>query len=163
MEKPKLKIKLEPIDQLIEIIAFIGLCLLILLPAIYFKELPNEIPTHFGPNGEADSYGRKGMIWILPIVGFFSYLMMYWINKYPHTFNYPQKITKENALNQYRIATKMIRTLNAITSCVFAYLTYSSIQIALGNQKGLGVYFMLLFLVILFGPIIYYLFKATKK
>ncbi len=163
MNQPKIKLQLEPIDQLVELLAFIGLCLLLILPVIYYSELPNEIPIHFGANGKADGYSGKGMIWFLPVVGMLIYMLMFWINKYPHTFNYPQKITEENAPKQYRIVTRVIRISNAITCCFFAYLTYSIIQVALGNQHGLGTYSMIVFLIVLFVPIIYYLYQATRK
>ena len=161
--QPKIKIELEPIDKLIGLIALIGAILLIAIPLIYYTELPNEIPIHFGPDGNADDYSQKGMIWSLPIIGIITYIGMYWLNKYPHIFNYPQKITEENAPKQYRIATKLIRTLNAIITCLFAYITYAIIQTALGNQNGLGSYFLPVLMIILFVPIIYYLFKRSTK
>lgn len=158
-----MEIQIKSIDKLIELIALIGVILLILLPVIYYNELPNEIPTHFGPDGNADAFSQKRMIWVLPIIGIIIYIGMYWLNKYPHIFNYPQKITEENASKQYQIATRAIRTLNAIISWLLAYLTYASIQTALGNQNGLSPYFAPIFMVILFASIAYFLFVSVKK
>ena len=46
---------------------------------------------------------------------------MFWLNKYPHLFNYPQQITKENAERLYTVGTGMIRTINALITWIFVY------------------------------------------
>lgn len=163
MDRPRLKIQLEPIDSLIEVIGIIGLILLIGLPIIYFSELPETIPRHFGFNGQPDGFSGKGIIWTLPIVGVVMYVGMFWLNKYPHIFNYPQQITEDNAERLYKMATRMMRTLNALIACIFAYITHSTIQTALGNQNGLGTLFTPVFMVLIFGTVGYFLFKSVKK
>lgn len=162
MKQPKINIQLEPIDKIIELTAISGLVILFVLPIIYYSGLPERIPIHFGINGKPDSFSGKGMLWLLPILGLLIYAGMSWLNKYPHTFNYPQKITIANAKKQYQNATRLMRVITAITTCSFAYLTYSIIQIALGNQKGLGLYFLVLFLLLLFGSMGYFLKKAKS-
>jgi len=99
MDRPKLKIELESIDKVIEVIGIIGLILLIGLPIIYFSELPETIPRHFGFNGQPDGFSGRGIIWTLPIIGVIMYVGMFWLNKYPHTFNYPQQISNKNDEN----------------------------------------------------------------
>lgn len=163
MERPIIKIKKTSIDIVTEIIGVLGLILLIGLPLYYFDKLPETIPRHYGANGEPDGYSGKRMIWTLPIIGITMYLGMFWLNKYPHLFNYPQQVTKENAEILYTVGTKMIRTLNAIITCVFAYITYSTIQTAVGNQNGLGVWFIPVFLILIFGLTAYFIYKSRIK
>ena len=50
MEKIKIEIQRERIDNIIEVIGVLGLILLIILPIIYFNELPEKMPRHFGYN-----------------------------------------------------------------------------------------------------------------
>jgi len=163
MTRPRINIKLEPIDRIIELIGIVGLLILIGLPIIYFNELPDTMPIHFGLNGQADAWSDKGTVWMLPIIGIVMYLGMFLLNKFPHIFNYPQKITKDNAEKLYRTATRMVRTLNALIACLFAYITYSTIQTALGNQNGLGDLFMPIFMILIFGTTAYFLYKSIKK
>lgn len=120
MARPRINIELKPVDIITELIAILGLVLLIGLPMYFFDELPDSIPRHYGANGEPDGFSEKGIIWTLPIIGVLMYVGMFWLNKYPHIFNYPQEVTKENAKRIYTIGTRMIRTLNAIITCVFA-------------------------------------------
>ncbi|MGB5507291.1 MAG: hypothetical protein WBM95_00145, partial [Robiginitalea sp.] len=105
----------------------------------------------------------KGIIWTLPIIGFTMFIGLYWLNKYPHIFNYPQKVTKENAKRLYTTGTRMIRTLNALITCLFAYITYSTIQVALGNQSGLGTWFLPIFMISTLGTTAYFLYRSMKK
>ncbi len=90
-------------------------------------------------------------------------LGMFCLNKYPHIFNYTQKVTKENAERLYKTATKMIRILNVLIVYTFVYITYSIIQTALGNQNGLGALFTPIFLVLMFGIMGFFTFKSLKK
>ena len=163
MERPKIKIKQTPVDIMTEIIGIIGLILLIGLPLYYFDKLPETIPRHFGANGEPDGFSGKGIIWTLPIIGVIMYVGMFWLIKYPHIFNYPQQVTKANAERLYTIGTRMIRTLNSIITCIFSYITYSTIETALGNQNGLGTWFTPVFIILMFGLTGYFLYQSMSK
>ncbi len=161
--RPKLKIDLEPIDFLLESIGIIGLLLLIGLPIYYYGDLPATLPSHFNAKGEPDAFSGKGVIWPLSIIGTIMYVGMAVLNRFPHTFNYPVEITRENAERQYKNATRMIRMLNTIIVCVFAYIIYGTIQVALAQQEGLGGYFLPVMLVAVSGTIGYFLYRSTKN
>ena len=163
MEKPVIKLEWSAWDKVLEGLGLLALIFLIVLPFHFYPELPERIPQHFDASGQVTTYGKKGMLWLMPIMGLITYASLFFLNKVPHIFNYPVAITTENAERHYRMATKMMRSLNLIIVCTFLYSTYSSIQIALGNQEGLGKDFMPLFLIALFGTIVVYLIKAFKK
>ncbi len=162
MAKPKIKVPLDPTDKFIEMVGLVAILILIGLPFFYFDKLPESIPQHFGLNGKPDHFGDKGLLWGMPMIGASLYAMLSVFNKYPHIFSYPKKITEENAFSLYRIATKMLRLLNTSVACFFAYSTYTVIQTALGNQKEIGSYSILFFMTLIFGPIIYYMYKLIR-
>jgi uncharacterized membrane protein len=162
MLKVNIKKEKNLVDILTIIIGVLGLIVLIGLPLFYFDNLPERIPIHFGINGQPDGFGDKGMIWLLPIIGVAMYFGFFWLNKFPHLFNYSQQISEENAERLYTINTRMIRTLNAIISCIFAYINYSIIQSALGKQNGLGAWFFPVFILLILGTIGYFLYKTQK-
>lgn len=162
-QRPKIKLELEPFDRIMEILGFIGLALLIVVPMYYFDQLPDQIPKHYGANGEPDGFGSKNILWALPIMGIVMFIGLFWINKYPHTFNYTQKVTESNAKILYQNTTRMIRLLNVIITWAFSYITYATIQITLGNQNGLGSTFTPIFLILIFGVVVYYFYKMKGK
>lgn len=163
MKRPKIKIQLETIDKVIEVIGILGLIVLIALPLIYFNELPETIPEHFGADGMPNGFSEKGVIWTLPIIGIITYLVMLWLNKYPHFFNYPKKVTEDNAARLYKMAMRMIRVLKAFIVYTFAYITYATVQIAFENQDGLGTLFPIIFIVFLLVIIGFFLYESMKK
>ena len=163
MKRPRIDIQPDFNDRIIELIGLIGLLILIGLPTYYYGKLPEEIPTHYGVSGQPDDFNSKGFIWLMPIIAVPMYFILLCLNRYPHIFNYPQEVTEDNAEHLYTIATKMIRSINTVISCVFAYLTYSTIQTALGKQDGLGTYFIPIFMIILFSIIGYSTYYSTKK
>ncbi|MEO0340551.1 MAG: DUF1648 domain-containing protein, partial [Bacteroidota bacterium] len=162
-ERPKLTIDWQPIDWLIETIGAIALVLMILLPILYLGILPDEVPRHFNAAGEADAMGSKNTIFLLSGIGFLMYISLWYLNKFPHTFNFPTKITKENAYIQYQNATRMMRTVNTFIAISFAYITYMIIQNGLGNANGLGRYFTPIFLGLTFLIVFLGIYNAAKK
>ena len=157
------EIKLDWFDKIIEGTGILGVLLLMGLPIIYYEDLPDVIPKHYGLNGLPDGFGGKKTIWLLPATGLIIYIVITELIKYPHTFNYPKKITEDNAKQVYRITTKMLRFLKASIVCTFSYITYMTIQIALGKQDGLGNYFTLLFTAIIFLSTGYFITRIIKK
>ena len=162
MNNPKIKIEPSIIDNIIESVGILGLLLLICLPIYFYNVLPDSIPTHFNGNGEVDDYSNKSTLWLLPIIGVVNYIGLFWLNKFPHIFNYLVKITEENAQIQYRIATKMIRSINVIVTWLFTYITYTMIQVGIGNQIGMNSKFVFFFIAIMTTLIGYFLFKSIK-
>ncbi|MFP2996114.1 DUF1648 domain-containing protein [Spongiivirga sp. MCCC 1A20706] len=163
MNRPKIELEKDTLDLFVEATGVVLLLALIVLPIVFYSQLPEKIPTHFGADGTADNYGSKDSIWFLPVIGTILFVGMFILNKHPHIFNYPTRITVDNAKRQYKNATKLIRFLNTTVVLVFTYITFSTINIALGKQEGLGTYFLLAFLALVFVPVVYHLFKAFPK
>ena len=156
MQNPKLKIKLDTYDKVLEILGAAALMLIIMLPFNYFGQLPEVIPSHFNAMGMADSYSSKAVIFVLPSIGFILYMALHTLNRYPHIFNYPKTITTENIAQQYRAATKLIRLINTIIILAFTFITYATILTALDLQSGIPSIFQYIFLGSLLGSFVLY-------
>ena len=127
------------------------------------KNLPERIPTHFNIAGEPDGYGSKSTLWILPVTAVIMYIGMTILELFPHIYNYPVEITPENAVRQYRIATRLIRILKTIIAILFSFLSYQTIKTALGITGGLGKVFLPVSLLITFGVIIIYVVGSLNN
>ena len=161
-KRPRLRLPLTTVDKLVE---FIGLLLLIatwILSVMSFSELPETIPIHYNSAGEADSFGEKTYIFTLPIIATVLYIGMSILNKHPHVFNYPTKITEKNALAQYTTATRIIRLLKLIIILVFGFILFKTIQNATGHTDGLGTWFLPVTIGLFSIPVIYPIFKAMR-
>ncbi len=159
MNRPKIKIALDLFDKLVEGIGILALLFLIGIPVVYYGDLPAAIPGHYGFGGTPDEYIDPATIWVLPVLGLVLYIGMGVLSRYPHILNYPIEITAENAERVYQLAVKMIRVINMEIICMFSYITYSTIQTALGRQSGIGKYIIMTFVVLIFGTIVYFMIR----
>lgn len=163
MTRPKIKIAMDRMDVMMEALGVVAVLLLLTYPGYHYGDLPDIIPTHFNRSGAPDAFSAKRSIWALPVIGLSTYFSMLILTRFPHKFNFPKKITKENAERQYRLAVKMMRTINLVVIIVFCYLTYQTVEISLGNAQGLGNGFTITFLIGIFTPIVAYVVLAFKK
>lgn len=164
MEKrPRIQIKLTTIDYLFEIIGLIGIACLIILPIYFYNDLPDQIPTHFNALGKVDSYGNHGFIWLLPAIGLFLYIGLTVLNKFPFAFNYPTKVTNDNAERLYIIGTRTVRLLKIIVVLLFVFLNFKTIEIALNKSTEIGKLYLPIFLSVLTILIGIMIYKMTKK
>ncbi|MEO0734489.1 MAG: DUF1648 domain-containing protein [Bacteroidota bacterium] len=131
------------------------------LVSFYYGELPDRIPIHFGITGQADGFGSKVILWILPVINLGLFYLMGWTTKasFKH-FNYPVAITEENAARQHAIALEMVAVLRTVCCLLIAYLVYAIIRAAQTGNGSLGALAMSFFIVGIFGPIAYYMWKA---
>ena len=162
-ERPKLQIPLQPVDYILEVLAFLGLIFLFGSSAFYYSQLPEQIPTHFGPNGAPDGFGSKTTLWLLPVIGLLIYSFMTVINRRPEGFNYLVKITPENAERQYTMATRMLRRLKTFVVLLFAYLVWRTIGIANEEAHGLGWWLLPVVLGATMGTTFFYIFRSTAR
>ena len=136
MKGPKRIIKPQPVDLLIELLGLASLLMLLILPFLYMNRLPDEVPVHYDISGQADKYGTKGSIWILPLVGLLFFAGFSVLNRFPHVFNYPVRVSEENAERLYRIGTRTIRILKTLLVTMFLYINANTIYTAMGNSQG---------------------------
>lgn len=163
MSRPIINVPKEPLDWFLEGVAWIAVLAMFAYPFYHYGSLPDKIPTHFGPNGQPDAYGAKRSIWALPIISLITFLIFIVLNRKPHIFNYPTKITEENALTQYQAATRLMRLLNTVITGFMAYITYGMVQTALGNKSGLDTNAVWIFMAAIFGITGYYIWDSQKK
>jgi len=159
-ERPRIKLELTTTDKTFELIGWLLIIAIWSLTIINYSNLPNIIPTHFNGAGQADGFGEKRMIFILPLIATVLFIGMTVLNKFPHAFSFPTNITKENAITQYTNATRMIRYLKLIIVVIFGLISFKTIQHANGQTEGLGVWFLPLILGLTFLPTMYFLAKS---
>ncbi|TXD76521.1 DUF1648 domain-containing protein [Algoriphagus ratkowskyi] len=165
-ERPQLKLKLGPADIMLEMLGSLAILALWGLVISHYSSLPDSIPVHFNAEGLPDRFGGKANLFLVPIMSTFTFFGLTFLNRFPEIFNYPVEITGVSALVQYRNMTRMIRYLKMILVVIFGFIVFKNIQVAYGNQEGLGDWFLPIALAFLFLPLIYFIsnsFRINKK
>lgn len=157
--RPKITLTKTNTQRFIEIAIFVCVAFCFLYPALYYSSLPDQVPMHFNYKGEVDRYGSKDSVWGLAIIGALTAFGLYKLSQHPHIFNYPVKITKDNAEKFYKDSVKMLSYVNLLIAILFATICYQVVNIALNNDNQFGqwseylIYFILGLLTI--GPLVW--------
>lgn len=161
--RPKIHIPLAQLDIILEIIAVSLLLFVWIYPAMYYTQLPETIPTHFNAKGEADDWGSKVFIWLIPMITTFTYALIIVLNRFPHLHNYMVNITEENAFKNYQLSTRILRIANLFVLIIMAFAITEMVNKALGGTLNLiGIPFLIATLVLpVIGIII--AFRYQKK
>ncbi|MBF0693499.1 MAG: DUF1648 domain-containing protein [Flavobacterium sp.] len=160
--RPRIQIKLSTSDKILETIGILLLICYGVGVALSYPLLPDTIPIHYNASGEIDGYGAKESIFGLLIVGILLYIGLSVLTKYPHHFNYPIDITPQNAEKQYTAAIRMVRILKVSIVIIFALIECQTVLSAIGHENTFGKFFMPLVILLMFGPLIYYMIKSSK-
>ena len=161
--RPKIKLQLSPLDKLVELVGRCIIALLWILTLFAFFKMPDTVPTHFNALGQADGYGNKGTIFILPVIATNLFIVLTLLNRYPHILNYSTKITEANAVQQYTIATRMLRFLKLAVVIIFTAIVSGTFLTSVHKTHGLGSWFLPIFEVIIFAPTIYAIIASLNK
>ena len=121
-KRPQIKLQLNQTDKILEIVGWVSVVGIWALTLTNYSILPEIIPIHFNGAGKADGFGNKTHIFVLPIISTLLFIGLTILNKHPHIFNYPSQITKENAVDQYTNATRMIRVLKLVIVVLFGLI-----------------------------------------
>lgn len=161
-KRPRIKIEPTEGDILFERMSWFLLIILWVIAIFCFINLPATMPIHFNSAGQPDNYGSRTTIFLLPAVGTILFGGITLLNKFPFLFNYPVKITSDNALRQYTIAIRMMRYLKFILLIIFSYIEVMMYLTATGNSTGLSFWFLPVMLALIFIPLIYFVVKLIK-
>lgn len=161
--RPRLKLRLSSHDHVVEFLGLSFMIILIAIPIFYYNQLPERIPTHFNTAGEPDGYGGKTSLFLLPAIGFLMYILLTVLAAFPHIYNFPVKITTENAEVQYRLATRLLRVLKTVILILFSFISWMTVRAAAGSVLGLGKMFLPVFFILIFGVVIIYLVQSMNN
>jgi uncharacterized membrane protein len=154
----------SPIDKFLDILTWVVVIIKWGYVSYFYSIIPSQIPIHFNSVGQADAYGNKVNLWILILVSTVLCIAMTVLNRYPHLFNYPTKVTEEHKHKLYAYATRMIRWLRLNVCCIFGYIIYQTIAIAQGEimEESLGLWLLPVFLFMIAFPIGYFIIKSSN-
>jgi uncharacterized membrane protein len=136
------------IGMLIGILIYLGLS---------WNSIPEKIPGHYNATGVIDRWGNKGELLIIPIIAWIMYIGITVIEKFPQIWNTGVQITEQNKERVYRILKDLIETEKVLMVAVFVFITINS-----SLSKGLPMWFLPVFLILMFGSLILFILKLVK-
>ncbi|MEI3613987.1 DUF1648 domain-containing protein [Pseudogracilibacillus sp. SO30301A] len=117
----------------ISIICIVGSIIYIVFA---YQHLSDTIPIHFNTQGDADNWGSKNTVFIMPGITIILFVGIYFLSKFPHFYNYTVEVTEENAPRIYTEANLFMTIINLEIVLIF---TLASVDI---TGDFLGVWFV---------------------
>jgi uncharacterized membrane protein len=151
--RPKLTLPRSPLEKVLEVVGVLLLLFMVGLLLVSWPSVPETIPTHFNAAGQPDNYGGKGSLVVVPIVALVLYALLTVVSFFPQVFNFPWRITEQNAEAQYRLARTLLTWLKVELLATMTYILWMQTQAALNHLPGLGFWFLPVALVVIFGTI----------
>ena len=145
---------LDVLEAIVSLSCLVGVSLYLILA---WSTIPAQIPAHYNAAGEVNRWGSRSELIILPIISWLIYGMITLIERFPQVWNTGVRVTEENRAVVYRLLKNMIACVKMITLSIFSCLTVLS-----SLARNLPMWFLLAFLVLLFGTIAYYIVKLTR-
>lgn len=116
---------------LIDSLAIVSLILAWWVALSSYPRLPERIPVHFGLSGEADGWGRRWMIFLMPLIATLIVALDWFI------FTRLKGSSKMPAAMELPLHLMMLEL-----TLLFAYITWRTTEVAFERAKGLGVWFL---------------------
>jgi len=123
--------KEEAMIVLIDSLAIVCLILAWWVAISSYPRLPERIPVHFGLSGEADSWGGRWMIFLMPVIATLIAGLDWFI------FSQLRDSPKMPAVMELPLHLLMLEL-----TALFAYITWRTSEVAFERAKGLGVWFL---------------------
>ena len=139
------------------ILCIIVLAALVIFTIFAWKDIPDQIPTHYDFAGNPDAYGGKASALILPILAVVMYIIMTFTERFPKAWNTGVEVNERNMEFIYNEIKDMLVTIKLMITLLFAFISYFTLTMA-----SLPVWLMPVFMVVIFAPIIKYGIAASK-
>jgi hypothetical protein len=107
-----------------------------------YPRLPERVPVHFGLTGEADRWGGRWMIFLIPLVSTALVSLDYWL------FEYASPRSDKPIPLEMRTP---LHLLLLELSVIFTYITWRISEVAFGRARGIGGWFLPVALIAVFA------------
>ncbi len=150
------------VEIILELISISALLTFLIFTFYIWPTVPERIPTHYGWSGLPDSWGSKGMFPTMLYVTLFVFILLSIISRFPRAINFPIPINEDKSKSHLQLRFSMILWIKAELVLFTSYIGIQGIRVALGQSEGLGSYLTPILLVVLFGTIAIFIYRAYK-
>jgi len=161
-QRPRFDIPRSGLDNIGDVVAGIGMLVLVTLTAASWATLPDSVPTHFNAAGVADAWGSKNSLLLLPAVALATWVLLTVLARFPHSFNYVRAITPENARRQYAMGRSFVILLKAEMVWLFASIQWMTIMTARTGSAGVWASVLYVWIAAILGSSIAYVIMSYR-
>lgn len=122
-----------------------------------WASLPEQIPSHFGPDGAPDAWSGKPMLLLFFFLSLGLYLLFTVVELMPRIWNLPISVSEKSKPILYSLTRTLIGSLKLISTVGFGWVIYTT-----ANERQIGVVFLILLIVALIASMGGYFFRSFR-
>ena len=145
-----------------ELIALAGLVFTVAVVWDFYSRLPERIATHFDVEGVANGFGARSTLWVLAGIAVLLYLTLVAIGSLPRVISLKRPLAPEREKVVLAETSAMVGWLNVEVCWMFAYICLAMVRNGMGLQVGLGIWFLPVLLVVVFGTCAFYMVRILE-
>jgi uncharacterized membrane protein len=111
-------------DKIIQLVSYLLLVTTYVMAIWIYSTSPEKIPYHFNTHGTPDIMESKKYIFIFPIIATAIFLLLNFLFKRPHKYNYSQELNEGNVEENYRRGILLLRVLDLVLIVVAIAIIY---------------------------------------
>lgn len=161
LNRPKLEIPKTRLEKILDWIGAVVFAAWIIYLITVWGDLPAKVPGHYDGTGEVTRWGTNWELLLLPVIAGFLAVFLSFLEKHPEWHNY-MNLTEDNIVFQYKNSRMMLNVMKNVTTAVFAYVSWKTVQVALGEAESMGIWFLPVFLTALLGPMIFFVIRSVR-
>ena len=134
---------------------------------LYWRDLPETIPIHFGSGGQADGWATKSVfqVFLLPIVELLITGLFILLYKKPQYTNMPSTLwlmtlDKSKQETAFKLVRKMLVGTLLWMNILFTYLTFATNEAAMSSTPSISSFFVVLLITAMLIWVGYWTFKV---
>jgi len=150
-------------DKILEIVAIVAL-LAGFYPLLYYSSIDSNalFPTHYRFFGEIDGWGGRSTLWTMALIGLTFYVGLSVLQKFPKIYNYPCKVTEQNADYLYRLGVQLVRQVKVLCVFIMAYANNSIYRVVIGKDTGPDDFIVSMFILLMLSLLTIYIIKMMR-
>lgn len=95
----------------------------LILIAVRWRVLPEQIPSHYNFAGEIDGWSGRGMLFIMPAIGILVDITFIIVERFPQSWNTGVRLTVFNRVWVYRVLRDMMADLRLGMAVLFTFMS----------------------------------------
>lgn len=122
--------------NLIWTLAFLVIIISFAMIGIHWNDLPDKVPMHFNLQGEANRFGGKGELFVLPVMSLGMWALFRWISKGALKIN-PNKYGAKTPA-QLAVSKRFMAETTLFVCILLAIGVYSIMAVATGKTNAVN-------------------------
>lgn len=146
--RPEILFKRTYFQKICNLIGYGVFIIGVIVSIVSLAFLPDSVPIHFNFVGEADGWGSKYFILLLPLIGLITTLGIESLENKPHMHNYPARINESNVEQFYKLS---IRSMNLMKNAMLIVFGLLMFDIIITAKMGEPLFQMVIWIVLVVG------------